>query len=54
MPFGNLRTIENILKNIIYVGLPRRIEFLDGEVEESKVSDAEGPQSKDGKEKEND
>lgn len=29
LPFGNRRTIENILKNIIYLGLTRRIEFLD-------------------------
>ena len=31
LPFGNLRTIENILKNIIYLGLTKRIEFLDAE-----------------------
>ena len=29
LPFGNLVTIESILKNIIYLGLPKRIEFLD-------------------------
>ena len=29
LPFGNRQTIENIIKNIIYLGLPRRIEFLD-------------------------
>ncbi len=29
MPFGNRYTIENIVKNIIYLGLPKRIEFLD-------------------------
>ncbi len=29
MPFGNRRTIENIVRNIIYLGLPKRIEFLD-------------------------
>ncbi len=29
LPFGNRRTIENILKNIIYLGLVKRIEFLD-------------------------
>lgn len=29
LPFGNLVTVENILKNIIYLGLPKRIEFLD-------------------------
>lgn len=31
MPFDNRETIENILKNIIYLGLPKRIAFLDGE-----------------------
>lgn len=29
LPFGNLKTIENIINNIIYLGLPKRIEFLD-------------------------
>ncbi len=29
MPFGNRHTIENIIKNIIYLGLPKRIGFLD-------------------------
>lgn len=29
MPFGNRATIENIVKNIIYLGLVKRIEFLD-------------------------
>ncbi len=32
MPFGNRATIENIVKNIIYLGLPSRIAFLDGQV----------------------
>ena len=31
MPFGNRATIENIIRNIIYLGLPKRIEFLDGD-----------------------
>ncbi len=31
LPFGNRATIENILNNIIYLGLPDRIKFLDGE-----------------------
>ncbi|MBE6643825.1 MAG: hypothetical protein E7612_00440 [Ruminococcaceae bacterium] len=31
MPFGTRRTIENIVRNIIYLGLPKRIGFLDGE-----------------------
>ena len=29
MPFGNRKTIENIIKNVIYYGLPQRISFLD-------------------------
>lgn len=29
LPFGNLATVENILSNIIYLGLVKRIEFLD-------------------------
>ena len=36
MPFGNRKTIENIIKNIIYVGLPKRISFLDGESKTEK------------------
>jgi hypothetical protein len=31
MPFGNRATIENIIRNIIYLGLPARIKFLDEE-----------------------
>lgn len=30
VPFGNKVTVENIVRNIIYEGLPKRIEFLDG------------------------
>ena len=30
LPFGNRVTIENIIRNIIYLGLPKRISFLDG------------------------
>ncbi len=30
MPFKNRYTIENIIKNIIYLGLIKRIDFLDG------------------------
>lgn len=33
MPFGNRATIENIIRNILYAGLPRRIEFLDSVTE---------------------
>ena len=36
LPFGSLATIENILKNIIYLGLPKRISFLDGASEKSE------------------
>ena len=31
MPFGERATVENIVKNIIYLGLPARIAFLDGD-----------------------
>jgi len=31
MPFKNRYTIENIVKNIIYLGLIKRIDFLDGD-----------------------
>ena len=37
MPFGNRATIENIVRNILYAGLPRRIDFLD-KTEDSKDS----------------
>ena len=37
MPFGNRATIENIVRNILYAGLPRRIEFLD-KAEDNKDS----------------
>lgn len=30
LPFGERRIIENIIKNTIYLGLTKRIEFLDG------------------------
>lgn len=30
LPFGKRATIENIINNIIYLGLVKRIEFLDG------------------------
>ena len=36
LPFGTRATIENIINNIIYLGLVKRIEFLDGE-EDSKT-----------------
>ena len=34
LPFGNRATIENIINNVIYLGLVKRIEFLDGEGKE--------------------
>lgn len=39
LPFGNRATIENIINNIIYLGLVKRIEFLDCEkkVEKEKL-----------------
>ncbi len=36
MPFGTRYTIENIIKNIIYLGLIKRIAFLDKENSENK------------------
>jgi len=33
LPFGTRATIENIINNIIYLGLVKRIEFLDSEPE---------------------
>jgi hypothetical protein len=38
LPFGKRATIENIISNIIYLGLVKRIEFLD-EKEESHTED---------------
>ena len=39
LPFGTRATIENILNNIIYLGLPKRIEFLDGTPDTDKEID---------------
>lgn len=36
LPFGSRATIENIINNIIYLGLVKRIEFLDGEEKNKK------------------
>lgn len=36
MPFGTRTTLENIIKNIIYLGLTDRIAFLDGEGKTTK------------------
>jgi hypothetical protein len=41
LPFGNRRTIENILRNIIYLGLTKRIEFLDTESGEENGASGE-------------
>ena len=35
IPFGNKITVENIIRNIIYLGLTKRIEFLDKHEEEA-------------------
>ncbi len=41
LPFGKRAVIENIINNVIYLGLPKRIEFLDtkdeNEEDEGKV-----------------
>ena len=39
MPFERRATIENILKNIIYLGLPKRISFLDEPKDECKMGE---------------
>ena len=39
MPFERKATIENILKNIIYLGLPKRISFLDEPKDECKIGE---------------
>ncbi|MBQ1261228.1 MAG: hypothetical protein IIX96_04375 [Clostridia bacterium] len=36
MPFGNRATIENTVKNIVFLGLTERIAFLDGEKSEEE------------------
>ena len=36
LPFGTRATIENIINNIIYLGLVKRIEFLDGKEKTSE------------------
>ena len=37
LPFGERRVIENIIKNIIYLGLIKRIEFLDKSDEQTET-----------------
>ena len=41
VPFGNKVTVENIVRNIIYEGLPKRIEFLDTKVTDTPKGDKE-------------
>lgn len=41
MPFGTRSTLENIIKNIIYLGLPKRISFLDPRETEKTSEDKE-------------
>jgi hypothetical protein len=36
LPFGKRATLENIINNIIYLGLPKRISFLDASDKEGK------------------
>ena len=40
-PFGERRVIENIIKNIIYIGLIKRIEFLDTKAEDRDKKEIE-------------
>jgi len=42
LPFGTRSTIEEIIKNIIYLGLPERIKFLDGDTNPKKRKDSHG------------
>lgn len=42
LPFGTRTTIEQIIKNIIYLGLPARIKFLDGDGEYKPSNDSHG------------
>ena len=37
LPFGNRATIENIINNIIYLGLVKRIEFLDKDESDKNI-----------------
>ena len=41
LPFGERRVIENIIKNIIYLGLTKRIEFLDSPNEADNEKETE-------------
>ena len=46
LPFGRRAIIENIINNIIYLGLPKRIEFLDAKGSEDSAAEEEGKVSK--------
>lgn len=41
LPFGERRIIENIIKNIIYLGLVKRIEFLERDGEDGDKKETE-------------
>ncbi len=41
LPFGNRATVENIVSNIIYLGLPSRISFLDTPSESNQKTNKE-------------
>ena len=41
VPFGKKVTVENIVRNIIYLGLPERIRFLDGKSNEEELKKEE-------------
>jgi len=38
LPYGTRATIENIINNVIYLGLVKRIEFLDEDTREENIS----------------
>ena len=42
VPFGNKVTVENIVRNIIYEGLPKRIEFLEKKQQKKEPISNEG------------
>lgn len=41
IPFGNKITVENIVRNIIYLGLPGRIKFLGGDEDGASARSSE-------------
>ena len=38
VPFGNKLTVENIIRNTVFLGLADRIKFLDGTEEKERKS----------------